>query len=101
MPFTPFHMGPGLAVKAIAGRHFILIVFGFSQIAIDIEPLIRIVRGDAVLHGWTHTYLGATLVAIIAAVVGRPICRLIWESWTPDPRSESLNWLRGQEIISW
>jgi hypothetical protein len=48
MPFTPFHMGPGLAVKAVFGRYFSLMVFGFSQVAIDIEPLVRIIRGDAV-----------------------------------------------------
>ena len=37
MPFTPFHMGPGLAVKAVCGRYFSLVVFGFSQVAIDIN----------------------------------------------------------------
>jgi hypothetical protein len=73
MPFTPFHMGPGLAIKAVAGRRFSLMVFGVSQVAIDLEPLVRIYRGDAVLHGWTHTYLGATVIAVISAVIGRPI----------------------------
>ena len=59
MPFTPFHMGPGLAIKAVSGRYLSLMVFGFSQVAMDIEPLVRMIRGDAVLHGFTHTYLGA------------------------------------------
>jgi len=88
-------------VKALSGRHFSLMVFGFSQVAIDIEPLVRIIRGDAVLHGFTHTYLGATLIAIISAVIGRPICRFLWNHWTPDPRSPLLNWLHGQEVVSW
>lgn len=30
MPITPFHMGPGLLVKAVGGRHVSLTVFGFS-----------------------------------------------------------------------
>src|SRR5205807_4798279 len=75
MPFTLFHMGPGLAVKAVCGRHFSLTVFGFSQVAMDIEPLVRILRGDHILHGWTHTYAGATLIALVSLLVGRPVCR--------------------------
>ena len=101
MPFTPFHMGPGLAIKAIAGRHFSLMIFGFSQVAIDLEPLVRILRGDVVLHGFTHTYVGATLVALGAMVIGRPICETVVRSWTPDPRVPLLSSLRGSGRISW
>jgi len=101
MPFTPFHMGPGLAVKALSGRYFSLMVFGFSQIAIDIEPLVHIIRGDAVIHGFTHTYLGATVIGVISAVVGRPVCQFLLNHWTPDPYSPFLNWLRGPKLISW
>jgi hypothetical protein len=101
MPFTPFHMGPGLAAKAVLGRYFSLMVFGFSQVAIDIEPLVRIIRGDAVLHGFTHTYAGATLIAVVSVVVGRPVCQSLLNHWTPDPSSPFLNWLRGPKRISW
>ena len=101
MPFTPLHMGPGLAVKAVCGRYFSLMVFGFSQVAIDIEPLVRIIRGDAVLHGFTHTYLGATLVALASVLAGRPVCQFLLKYWRPDPDSPFMNWLRGAEAISW
>ena len=100
MPFTPFHMGPGLAIKAVTGRHLSLLVFGVSQVVIDVEPLVRIIRGDAVLHGFTHTYLGATLVALLAAAIGRPVGRFLLSQWTPDPSSR-LGWLRDLERISW
>jgi hypothetical protein len=30
MPITPVHMGPGLLLKAVGGRHVSLMVFGFS-----------------------------------------------------------------------
>ena len=66
MPFTPFHMGPGMALKALAGRHLSLVAFGGAQVAIDIEPLVRMLRDDAVLHGPTHTYAGALGVAVLA-----------------------------------
>lgn len=101
MPVTPFHMGPGLAAKAVLGRHLSLMIFGFSQVAIDLEPMVHLARGDAVLHGFAHTYVGATLVAALSAVVGRPICQRLLERWTPDPESPFLIWLWGPDRISW
>jgi hypothetical protein len=94
-------MGPGLAAKAIAGRHFSLMVFGFSQAGMDIEPLVRMIRGDAVLHGFTHTYLGATLIALASAVVGRSVCQYLLSYWPSDSRLPFFNWLRGTGLISW
>lgn len=75
MPFTPFHLGPGLASKAMLGSGFSLTLFGLAQVAMDIEPLIRLVRGDMMVHGWTHSYLGATLVAGVVLVLGRPLAQ--------------------------
>ena len=94
-------MGPAIALKAVAGRHFSLMVFGFSQVAMDLEPLVRILRDDDVLHGFTHTYLGATLIALASLFVGRPVCQYFLNSWKPDSRSRLLNGLRGPERISW
>ena len=73
MPFTPFHLGPGALFKAAGGRHFSFMVFGGSQVLMDIEPLIGIIQGKAVLHGYTHTLLGALLIGTLAGLIGRPI----------------------------
>jgi hypothetical protein len=62
MPFTPFHLGPGAAFKAIGGKHFSFMVFGGTQVLMDIEPLVAILRGSPVLHGVTHTILGALVL---------------------------------------
>jgi hypothetical protein len=59
-------------------------VFGFTQVVIDIEPAIHMLRNDPVLHGFTHTYLGATLIALTSLVVGRPICQRVLDLWRPD-----------------
>ena len=101
MPITPFHMGPGLLVKALGGRHVSLTVFGFSQVAMDIEPLVRMMRDDVVLHGFVHTYLGATLIGLLSAVVGRPICQALLDRWAPDRTAAFETWLRGPTLISW
>lgn len=71
MPFTPLHMGPGLLVRSLCRGGFSLVVFGWTQILMDLEPLWGMLTGRAQLHGWSHTYLGATLLAIVAAFSGK------------------------------
>lgn len=90
MPFTPFHLGPGAAFKAIGGRRFSFMVFGGSQVLIDIEPLVGIIQGWPILHGATHTVLGALVIGLVAGVMGRPISELV------------LKWLRiKHHPITW
>ena len=101
MPVTPFHLGPGIAAKAVLGRHMSLMVFAFSQVAMDVEPAAHMIRGDAVLHGFAHTYVGATLVAALSVVVGRPICQTLLERWPPDPGASFLTWLVAPARIPW
>ena len=73
MPFTPFHLGPGAAFKAVGGKHFSFMVFGGAQVLMDIEPLIGIVQGWPILHGMTHTILGALVIGLVAGAIGKPI----------------------------
>ena len=74
VPFTPYHFGPGLAVKAVAPRHFSFSVFVFSQVLTDIEPLYYMLSGQAPIHRFFHTYAGATFVAAVSYLIGRPLC---------------------------
>ncbi len=71
MPFTPLHMGLGITIKAIMQRKFSLMVFGWSQIVIDIQPLYAMLTDTGELHGFSHTYLGATLLGLLCAVSGK------------------------------
>ncbi len=71
MPFTPFHMGPGLLVKALLQGSFSLMVFGWAQILMDIQPLVVILTGEGHLHGFSHTYIGATLIGAASALTGK------------------------------
>lgn len=71
MPFTPLHMGPGIAIKAAMQGRFSLMVFGWSQILMDIQPLIVMLSGKGELHGFSHSYIGATLIAIVSAISGK------------------------------
>lgn len=101
MPFTPFHLGPGAAIKAVAGRFFSLTVFGFAQVLIDLEPLIRILRHDKVLHGFTHTYLGALAIGLLALFLGKLVCRQLLKTWNRLLNFKYLRRLQVNPDISW
>jgi hypothetical protein len=73
MPFTPLHLGPGALFKAVGGERFSFMIFGGSQVLMDVEPLARMIRGDTILHGVSHTIAGAFAVAMVSALVGRPV----------------------------
>ena len=81
MPFTPLHMGPGMLVKAAMPRYFSIIVFGLTQIAIDVEVLRYIMRSEYPLHRFWHTYLGATIVAVGVGILGKPVSQWIKRMW--------------------
>ena len=46
-------------------------VFGWAQIIMDIQPLVVILTGEGHLHGFSHTLVGATLLAIFSALTGK------------------------------
>jgi membrane-bound metal-dependent hydrolase YbcI (DUF457 family) len=71
VPFTPFHMGPGILVKAMLSGSFSLMVFGWAQIVMDLQPLFVLVTGEGHMHGFTHTLVGATLIGVFSAISGK------------------------------
>ena len=71
MPFTPVHMGPGLLIKAALQTSFSLMVFGWAQIVMDMQPLLVLITGEGHLHGFSHTYIGALLLGAFSALTGK------------------------------
>ena len=98
MPFTPFHMGAGLVFKAAMDRRMSLVAFGFAQVATDIEPLVHILRGDRIDHGFCHTYVGAVVIGAGSAVLSRPVHALLSKLWH---REGGRDWVFGREPLSW
>ena len=97
MLFTPLHMGAGLALKAVAGRHFSVLTFGIAQVAMDTEPLVGMLRGAAVLNGPTHTYLGAVPIALATAALAPWLCRPLLRRWNQEVQHHSVAWLSEGE----
>ena len=93
MPFTPFHMGAALIVKPATQKHFSLITFGVAQMAMDVEPLIGMARNSEILHGPTHTFIGAIIIAMLVALVSPYICRPILRRYNKEANAYNLGWL--------
>ena len=88
MPFTPFHMGPALAAKAVLGRHFSVPLYGVTQVAIDSEVLAGYAfRGDLSFHKVLHTFAGATAVAALTLLMFRPAIAPAIRRWNRSARS--------------
>ncbi|MDQ7779855.1 MAG: hypothetical protein RDV41_09110 [Planctomycetota bacterium] len=66
---TPFHFGPGAAVKAAVPRRFSLSAFVGVNLLIDSEAVYYFVTRQYPLHRFLHTYVGATLAAVAVCVL--------------------------------
>ena len=84
LPFTPFHIGVALLVKPALNRRFSVIAFGIAQVSMDIEPGVRMAAGAKVLHGPTHTILGALIIAFFVMLVAPGICSRLLTKWNKE-----------------
>jgi hypothetical protein len=75
MPFTPFHFGPGLALKGVAAPVFSWSAFAAAQVLIDCETLYYLVRQEYPVHRFFHSFLGATAAGLAAAILCLGIVR--------------------------
>ena len=74
MPFTPYHFGPGLLLGVVLLPFLDFSTVMVACVILDIEPLsVIIFHLPFAAHGFFHTYLGATIVAIPLALVIWPM----------------------------
>jgi membrane-bound metal-dependent hydrolase YbcI (DUF457 family) len=70
MPFTPYHLGPGLFVGLLLLGFIDFPTFLIANIIVDVEPLLVLAFNlDYPLHGFFHSLLGGTLVAVPLALI--------------------------------
>ena len=70
MPFTPYHLGPALLFGCLLFPIVDIAALLLSSVLVDIEPLYVIMFAPGLpLHGILHTYVGATGIAILNAVI--------------------------------
>ena len=100
MPITPFHFGPAAAIKAAAPAQFSFTLFVFTNVVIDIEPLYFMATGDWPIHRFCHTYLGATVAAIVCFFIGRPVCSWALRLWNSRLDEAQARWLGVETRIA-
>ena len=101
MPITPLHVGPGILLKSLGGRHMSLTVFALSQLTMDLEVLARVVGGAERWHGFTNTFIGATVVLIPTVLFGKSACEWVLRWWNRNLSPRQAKWLEVPTRISW
>ena len=80
MPFTPLHLGPALLIGLLLFPILDLPALVVSSVILDVEPVYLLFQPHEYLHGFFHTYLGASIIAVpLAAIVifsRRPLNRI-------------------------
>lgn len=70
MPFTPYHFGPGLFIGLLFLSFIDFPTFLIASVIVDIEPfLVLFFNLNYPLHGFFHSFLGGTIIALIFTVI--------------------------------
>ena len=70
MPFTPYHLGPALFLGLLFLSFIDFPTFLIASVIVDIEPfLVLFLNLNYPLHGFFHSLIGGTLVAIPLALI--------------------------------
>jgi membrane-bound metal-dependent hydrolase YbcI (DUF457 family) len=70
MPFTPYHLGPALFLGLLFLSFIDFPTFLIASVIVDMEPfLVLFFNLNYPLHGFFHSLLGGTLVAVPLAIV--------------------------------
>jgi hypothetical protein len=91
-------MGAALIVKPGLNRNISVITFGIAQVAMDIEPGVGMLTGADVLHGPTHTILGALVIAYLVTLIAPSICNYLLKMWNKEVAHHRLLWLVQPKI---
>jgi len=67
MPLTPFHLGPGLALGMIFRKYINIPAILLASVIVDIRAIyLALIVGDwSNLHGFFHTFAGATVLGLV------------------------------------
>ena len=101
MPFTLLHMGPAALIKSAGGSRFSFVVFGVTQVFIDLESGYNFLQGNWPMHNFLHTLLGATLAAAVCTLTGKPIGEWLLRVWNARLSPAQKRWLGVESEISW
>ena len=79
MPVTPFHIVAGVIVKSSKPNYFSWTVFALANVLIDTEAVYYFLISGIPQHKYFHTWIGATVILILCALLGKYLCQ--WWLW--------------------
>lgn len=92
MPFTPYHFGPALFVGLLFLGFVDFPTFLVASVIVDVEPfLVLALNLNYPLHGFFHSLLGGTLVAL-------PLALVMWQ--IRDTLSPLMSFFRLSQKVS-
>ena len=79
MPFTPFHLGPALLFGLALSVAFDLPTLLVASVIPDVEPfyVMYFHVSDYPLHGFFHSYLGSSILALLVVFIFYPLRGLL------------------------
>ena len=104
MPITPFHIIAGVAAKSLRPKYFSWTVFTLANVLIDTEAVYYYFTTGSPAHKYFHTWVGATIIAILCATLGKYLCeiglRVLNYIFFNEKYVPSLKWLRQEVKIT-
>ena len=96
MPFTPFHIVAGTSIKSVFPKYFSFSTFALTNVLIDCEVLFYYFTTGILEHKFFHTIFGVTIVAIVCATLGKPICEFGLRIWNKTFCMEKIKWFKTE-----
>ena len=100
MPFTPYHIVAGTSVKSVFPKYFSFSTFTLTNVLIDCEALYYYFTVGVLSHKFFHTIFGVSIVAIICATLGKPVCEFGLRIWNKTLKMENIKWFKTEIKIN-
>ena len=100
MPFTPFHIVAGTSIKSVFPKYFSFSTFALTNVLIDCEALYYYFTTGVLSHKFFHTIFGVSIVAIICATLGKPVCEFGLRIWNKTLKMENIKWFKTEIKIN-
>ena len=100
MPFTPFHIVAGTSIKSVFPKYFSFSTFALTNVLIDCEALYYYFTTGILEHKFFHTIFGVSIVAIVCATLGKPVCEFGLRIWNKTFKMENIKWFKNEIKIN-
>ena len=100
MPFTPFHIIAGTSIKSVIPKYFSFSTFALTNVLIDCEALYYYFTTGILEHKFFHTIFGVSIVAIVCATLGKPVCEFGLRIWNKILKMENIKWFKTEIKIN-